>query len=249
MRVDRFDLHGKVALITGASSGLGAHFASVLSTAGADVILAARRLSALEDVAAGLKGNVRTLRLDVSNVGAVDRAIADAGVIDILINNAGVVQSAAALDQSEAQWNAVVDINLKGMFFVAQSVIKEMRKNERGGSIVNVASILGLRQAGAVLPYGVSKAGVLQMTKILALEVARYGVRVNALAPGYVATDLNRDFFESAPGQEMIRRIPQRRLANLEDLDGPLLLLASDASRYMTGSTLVVDGGHVISTL
>jgi NAD(P)-dependent dehydrogenase (short-subunit alcohol dehydrogenase family) len=244
-----FDLDNKTALVTGASSGLGAHFASVLAAAGANVILAARRVSALEEVAGTLPGKVTLLPLDVSDVAAVDSAIAGAGPIDILVNNAGVVRSAAALDQSEADWDMVVDTNLKGMFFVAKAVTQSMRAHQRGGSIINVASILGLRQAGLVLPYAVSKAGVIQMTKSLALEVARYGVRVNALAPGYLATDLNRDFFTSPPGLDMIRRIPQRRLGKLEDLDGPLLLLASDASRYMNGSTLVVDGGHLVSTL
>lgn len=245
-------LEGRRALITGASGGLGAHFASVLGQAGAHVILAARRREALAVVAKGLAERsvlVETLELDVSQTEQASRTIAGLGALDILVNNAGIVRSAPALDQTEADWDAVVDTNLKGMFFTAQAVAKGMRDSGKGGAIVNVASILGLRQAGAVLPYAVTKAGVIQMTKSLALEVARFGIRVNALAPGYLATDLNREFFESPPGKAMIARIPMRRLGDPADLDGPLLLLASDASRYMNGSTLVVDGGHLVSTL
>lgn len=245
-------LEGRKALITGASSGLGAHFAEVLGKAGAKIVIAARRtdsLNAERDRLAGLGIDVTTLRLDVTDAPAATAAIKSCGPFDILVNNAGIVRSNPALQQSEEDWDAVVDTNLKGMFIVAQTVAQGMKDAGTGGSIVNVASILGLRQAGSVLPYAVSKAGVIQMTKSLALEVARYGIRVNALAPGYLATDLNKDFFESEPGKALIARIPMRRLGRLEDLDGPLLLLASDASRYMNGSTIVVDGGHLVSTL
>src|SRR3546814_775064 len=135
------------------------------------------------------------------------------------------------------------------MFLVAQAVGRAMRARGKGGSIINIASVLGLRQASGVLPYAVSKAGAIQMTKTLALKLARFGIRVNAIAPGYLDTELNSSFWSSEPGKAMIRRIPQRRLGRLEDLDGPLLLLASDASAYMTGSVLSVDGGHLVSTL
>jgi len=245
-------LEGKRALVTGASSGLGAHFAELLAGAGVSVVAVARRTEALTELADRIRedgGAADTLRLDVTDAAAVASAFAEEAPFDIVVNNAGLVRSAAALDQSEADWDAVIDTNLKGMFLVAQAAARRMRDAGRGGSIINIASILGLRQAGAVLPYAVSKAGVIQMTKSLALEVARFGIRVNALAPGYLATDLNRAFFDSPPGQDMIRRIPQRRLGNLEDLNGPLLLLASDQSRYMTGSVLTVDGGHLLSSL
>ena len=245
-------LEGKRALVTGASSGLGAHFAELLAGAGVSVVAVARRTEALTELADRIRedgGAADTLRLDVTDAAAVASAFAEEPPFDIVVNNAGLVRSAAALDQSEADWDAVIDTNLKGMFLVAQAAARRMRDAGRGGSIINIASILGLRQAGAVLPYAVSKAGVIQMTKSLALEVARFGIRVNALAPGYLATDLNRAFFDSPPGQDMIRRIPQRRLGNLEDLNGPLLLLASDQSRYMTGSVLTVDGGHLLSSL
>lgn len=245
-------LKGRTALVTGASSGLGAHFAEVLGRASARLVIAARRKASLDDVAARLSGlgvQVTTLSLDVTDTDAAAAAIADSGPFDILVNNAGVVRSASALQQTEDDWDTVIDTNLKGMFVVAQAAARGMKAAGIGGSIINVASILGLRQAGAVLPYAVSKAGVIQMTKSLALELARQGIRVNALAPGYLATDLNREFFESPPGQAMIGRIPMRRLGNPDDLDGPLLLLASDASRYMNGSTVVIDGGHLVSTL
>ena len=247
-----FSLAGKRALITGASSGIGAHLAATLGRAGAQVVIAARRLAALEGVAANLESQgiaVQTMVLDVTDTQGAAVAIAGTGPFDILVNNAGIVRSNPALAQTEDDWDAVIDTNLKGMFFVAQAVAKGMRDTAKGGSIINVASILGFRQAGAVLPYAVSKAGVIQMTKSYALEVARHGIRVNALAPGYLSTDLNDEFFTSDAGKAMINRIPMRRLGNLVDLDGPVLLLASDASRYMTGSAIVVDGGHLVSTL
>jgi NAD(P)-dependent dehydrogenase (short-subunit alcohol dehydrogenase family) len=245
-------LIGKTALITGASSGFGAHFAAVLSGAGASVILAARRVDALEGVAGALRKTgaaVRTLPLDVTDAASVEDASGAMATVDVLVNNAGIVRGGAALDQTEEDWDAVLDTNLKGAFFVARAAAKAMRAAKRAGSIINIASILGERQAGSVLPYAASKAGVIQLTKLLALEWARYDIRVNALAPGYFDTELNRAFWATEPGKALIQRIPQRRLGQLSDLDGPLLLLASEASRFMTGSVLTVDGGHLVSGL
>ncbi len=212
--------------------------------------MGARRREALDQVAseARVYGHVEVVGLDVTDAASVAALASQVGRIDVLINNAGVVREGAALSQTESDWDSVLDTNLKGMFLVAQAIGAGMK--ERGqGSIINVASILGLRQAGGVLPYAVSKAGVIQLTKTLALEWARYGIRVNALAPGYLETGLNKQFWQSDAGLALIRRIPQRRLGQMSDLDGPLMLLASDASRYMTGSVLAVDGGHLVSSL
>jgi NAD(P)-dependent dehydrogenase (short-subunit alcohol dehydrogenase family) len=247
-----WSLAGRTALITGASGGFGAHFAMVLARAGARVILAARREEAVAVIAervAAAGGSAETIRLDVSDVKSVAALSARFGSVDILVNNAGIERSAAALEQSEAAWDDVLDTNLKGAFLVAQAVARGMCESGRGGSIINIASILGLRQAGTVLPYAVSKAGLIQMTKILALELARYDIRVNAIAPGYFATELNDDFWKTDAGAAMLKRIPTRQLGQLDDLDGPLLLLASDASRHMTGTVLTVDGGHLLATL
>jgi len=247
-----FSLAGKTALVTGASSGLGAYFARVLANHGASVILTARRIGALEAVAADIAaagGEVSVAALDVTSSTSIADLARELAMTDILINNAGVVREKPVLDQTEADWDAVIDTNLKGMFLMAQAVAQAMKAGGRTGNIVNVASILGLRQGGALLPYAVSKAGVIQMTKQLGLELARFGIRVNALAPGYVKTDLNRDFWESDAGMTMIKRIPQRRIGMFDDLEGPLLLLASDASAYMTGSVVTVDGGHLVGSL
>ncbi|CAN0625302.1 Gluconate 5-dehydrogenase [Burkholderia multivorans] len=246
-----FSLEGKTALVTGASSGLGAFFAQVLADAGAQVVLAARRADALEAVAARIHdagGKASTVVLDVADAESRERALASCARVDILVNNAGIVREGPALSHGEADWDDVMDTNLRGVFFMAQRTARAMR-DHGGGSIVNIASILGLRQAGGVASYAVSKAGVIQMTKTLALEWARYGIRVNALAPGYFDTELNTAFWKSDAGAALIARIPQRRLGQLQELAGPLLLLASGASRYMTGSTLVVDGGHCVGTL
>lgn len=251
-----FDLRGKVALITGASSGFGRHFAGVLARAGAHVGLAARRVDALETVAKevhAIGGTAAVAKLDVSQEASVASAVAEIeqalGPIDVLINNAGICITKPVLEQSEEDWDDVLDVNLKGAFLMSTRVARRMRDLKRGGSIINIQSILSFRQAGHITPYAASKAALNQLTKNMALELARYSIRVNGIAPGYFLTDISRDFFASEAGAAMLKRIPQRRLGHFEDLDGPLLLLASDASRYMTGTTVVVDGGHLCSNL
>lgn len=250
------DLSGKVALVTGASSGLGRHFALVLAKSGVRVGLGARRLDALQSTAEEVRavgGVAAVSHLDVTNVASIADAIREVesalGPIDILINNSGASVAKPLLEQSESDWDAVLDVNLKGAFLVATEVARHMRDTQRAGSIINIESILSFRQAGSIAPYAASKAGLTQLTRSMALELARFRIRVNGIAPGYFATDINRDFFDTEPGRALIKRIPQRRLGELADLDGPLLLLASDASRYMTGATLIVDGGHVCSSL
>lgn len=251
------DLSGKTALITGASGGLGRHFAAILAERGVRVAVAARRKRELEAVAAELKakagGVVVPVELDVTDAtsvrAAIEATVRELGAVDILVNNSGVSSNSAVLEQTEADWDRVLDTNLKGAFLMATEVARQLRAAGRGGSIINIASVLGFRQASHVTPYAASKAGLIQLTKQLALELARNQIRVNAIAPGYVLTDINRDFFATEQGAQMIRRIPQRRLGNFEDLTGPLLLLASDASSYMTGSVLVVDGGHLVNSL
>ncbi len=245
------DLIGKSALVTGASGGLGLHFAKLLARHGADVTLAARRQSALDQASAEIAaagGTARHLVLDVADAASIVEALAGRH-FDILINNAGIGGAGRASDISEAEWDAVLDTNLKGVFLVAQSVARGMREAGRGCTIVNIASILGHRVAGDVSAYAASKAGVIQLTKALALEWARDGIRVNALCPGYIETDINRDFFATEAGLQLIKRIPQRRLGKPEELDGALLLLASSAGSYITGSTIEVDGGHLVSSL
>jgi NAD(P)-dependent dehydrogenase (short-subunit alcohol dehydrogenase family) len=253
---DLFALQARHALVTGASSGLGRHFAGVLAAAGAKVTVAARRESALEQTVAVIRGTgaqAQSVRMDVTDASSVEQAFAEAeaqfGPVRILINNAGVTVARPALEMTENDWTSVIDTNLKGAWVVAQHAGRRMIHHAAQGNIVNIASITGLRVAGGIAPYAISKAGVLQMTKALALEWARHGIRVNALAPGYIETELNDAFFSSEAGKALIRRIPQRRLGEARELDGPLLLLASDAGSYMTGSVIAVDGGHLVSGL
>jgi NAD(P)-dependent dehydrogenase (short-subunit alcohol dehydrogenase family) len=250
------DLAGKVALVTGASSGLGRHFAMALAGHGVKVGIGARRVDALEATAEQIKGaggRCAVSALDVTSDISVKAAIAaieqNLGPIDIVVNNSGVSISKPVLDHTESDWDAVLDVNLKGAFLVATEAARHMRDAQRPGSIINIESILSFRQAGAVAAYAASKAGLSQLTRTMALELARYRIRVNGIAPGYFSTEINQGYFDTDPGRALIKRIPQRRLGELADLDGPLLLLASDASRYMTGTTLVIDGGHLCSTL
>lgn len=248
-------LDGKVALVTGASGGLGRHFAGVLAAAGATVVLTARRAEKLREAVAEIgSARARAVPMDVTDPASIaagfDAAEAAIGrSVDVLVNNAGLAVTAPALDVTPEDWATVIDTNLTGAFHVAREAAARMKAAGGGGSIVNIASILGLRPAGAVASYAASKAGLIHLTKALALELARENVRVNALAPGYIATDINADFFATDAGQKLIKRIPQRRLGQMSDLDAPLLLLCSDAGAYMTGSVLAVDGGHLVSSL
>ncbi|PXW82702.1 hypothetical protein BZA02_10220 [Ruegeria sp. P4] len=242
---------GRTVLVTGASSGLGAHFAELLAENGAHVVATARRLDRVQELCGHLTARgltARPMTLDVTSPSAVRAAMADIAP-DLLVNNAGVSHSCPALDLEPEALDAVIDTNIKGVFNVAQAAAANMCARSCGGRIVNVASILGSRVAGQVAAYAASKGAVLQMTRALALEWARLGIRVNALSPGYVETELNQEFFASDAGQALIRRIPTRRLGRPTDLDGPLLLLLSDLGRAMTGAELVVDGGHLVSSL
>lgn len=249
--VDVKKLAGKTALITGASSGFGAHFSRILAEQGATVTVAARRVERLESLCAEIDsvgGHANLVALDVTNTTSIAQVFANE-TYDIVINNAGVTHEEPALKTTEDDWNWVINTDLNGVFRVAQAAAQRLVAEGRSGSIVNIASILGLRVAGNLSAYATAKAGVVQMTKNLALEWARYGIRVNALCPGYIETDLNREFFESDAGQALIKRVPQRRLGQMSDLNGPLLLLASDDSAFMTGTEIVADGGHLVSSL
>lgn len=252
-----FSLKGKVVLVTGASSGLGAHFAQVVSGAGAKVVIAARRVERLQALAEQLRaqgGEVIAVALDVTSRASVEAAFELAqqtfGVVDVVINNAGVGGAVKALEVTEQDWSTMISTNLDGVWRVAQCAAQRMAKEGKGGSIINIASILGERVGTGLSHYCAAKAGVLQLTKALALEFARYDIRVNAIAPGYFQTEMNDGYFNSEKGQAYIKSaVPMRKLGQLEQLDGPLLLLASAAGSFMTGATLAVDGGHLVSSL
>lgn len=252
----KFSLAGKTALVTGASGGLGKHFAETLASCGAQVAVGARRAEKVAEVVDGIikrGGKALAVSLDVTERASIQSAFDSIethfGPVSICVNNAGISGRDPALDTNDEDWDAVFDTNLKGVWMVSQETAKRLVAKDIGGSIINIASILGERVMPGVLSYTVTKAGVVQMTKALALEWARHNIRVNALAPGYVETDLNRSLLQSEAGKKIIARIPQRRTGDLQDLDGPLMLLASDASSFMTGAVIPVDGGHLVSSL
>ncbi|ABV93100.1 short-chain dehydrogenase/reductase SDR [Dinoroseobacter shibae DFL 12 = DSM 16493] len=243
-----FGLEGKRALITGASSGIGAHLALTLGQAGAEVILAARRADRLEAVAETLRAEgivAQTAALDVTDAASVAAAVTTVGPLDILINNSGVSGQDMVIDTTEADWDRVLDTNLKGAWRVSRAFAPGLIA--RQGTILNVASILGIGVLKTVGPYAASKAGLIQLTRAMALELARDGVRVNALAPGYIETPINTEFFASEAGQKMLRGVPQRRLGQPGDLDAAVLMLLGPGAGFVTGATVVVDGGHTLA--
>lgn len=253
---DPFALDGRVALVTGASSGLGRHFARTLAAHGAKVALAARRLPRLHELAgeiASAGGEATCVQMDVTDAASVRAGLAAArrelGVIDVVVNNSGVAVPKPALEADESDFDQVLDTNLRGAWLVARETARAMVEAGCAGSIVNIASILACRVGGGLSVYAASKAGLVQLTRALAMELARHRIRVNAIAPGYVRTEMNDAFFASEAGQAMVKRVPMRRLGEPAELDGALLLLASEAGSYMTGSVIVVDGGHLQSPL
>ena len=256
--MNALSLAGKHIGITGASSGFGHHFAGVLAEAGAKVALGARRE---EKVAARVKeieaagGQALGIKLDVRDAQSIDGFLAAAedafGPMDAIINNAGVESGAKTYMMiDEDDWDYVLDTNLKGAWLVSKSYSQRVIDGGRsGGNIINISSITDTRTIKGQFPYAVSKGALTRMTEVMALEAARYGIRVNALAPGYILTDVSRLLLESDEAPAFMKGIPMRRFGEFSDLDGPLLLLASDASSYMTGSVVVVDGGHICASL
>ncbi len=249
-----FNIKGRVALVTGASSGLGIQFAKALADNGASVALVARRadrLAALKAEIEGKGGNAVAIEADVTDAAAMARAFDAAekafGTVTILVNNAGIAQSPRrAIDVSAEEWRKVLGVNLDAVFANAQEAARRMLAAKQPGSIVNIASVLGFGVAKGVAAYATAKAGVVQITKALALELAFKGVRVNAIAPGWFVTEINDKYLMSETGEQLKRDIPMGRFGKAGDLDGALLLLVSDAGSYITGSTIVVDGGQVV---
>lgn len=245
------DIAGKVALVTGASSGLGERFARVLAAAGAKVALAARRVERLEALAAELRAGgaeVLAVGMDVASVASVQAGaaavLAGLGPIDILVNNAGISIQAKLEAVTEDDYDAVMDTNLKGAFFLAQAAAKQMMAAKREGRIVNIASIAGMRAIGQLSTYGMSKAALIQMTHAMAREWGRHGINTNAIAPGYIATEISAEFLKTEVGAKWVGSLPRKRMGEARDLDGMLLLLSSgEAARFINGSVMVADDG------
>jgi 3-oxoacyl-[acyl-carrier protein] reductase len=251
---DLFDVSKEIVLITGASQGLGRQFARVLSAHGAAVALAARQTAKLKSLEEEIKtkgGRAAAVAMDVTDTASIASAIDAAekalGPVTVLINNAGIAVEKPAIEQTEADWDAVIGANLKGAYFTATEIARRMIARKQDGNIVNIASVLGFGVMKFLSPYTISKAGIVQATKAMALELAGSRIRVNALAPGYIDTEMNHDFWATPAGEKLTKRIPQRRVGSENDLDGVILLLASNASRYMTGSVVTVDGGFLLT--
>jgi 3-oxoacyl-[acyl-carrier protein] reductase len=249
-----FDLSGRVGLVTGASSGLGLRFAEVLAANGAAVALVARRkdrIVALQEKIAAAGGRALAIEADVLDTASMRRAFdatdAAFGTVTILVNNAGVAHSTRAVELPEAEWRRVIATNLDAVFLWSQEAARRMLAAGKPGAIVNIASVLGFGASKGVIAYATAKAGVVQMTKALGLELAFKGVRVNAIAPGWFVTEINRDYLTSEEGKKLTRDIPVGRFGRDGDLDGALLLLASDAGRFIAGATIVVDGGQMVA--
>ena len=250
---DMFSLKGRVALVTGASSGLGVQFAKALADNGAAVALVARRadrLKSLKDEIEGKGGRAVAIEADVTDHAAVARAFDAAekafGTVTILVNNAGIAHGGRAVEMPPEEWRKVLSTNLDAVFFWAQEAARRLLAAKKQGAIVNIASVLGLAVSKGAVAYAAAKAGVVQVTKALAVELAFKGVRVNAIAPGWFVTEMNDDYLSGEAGAAIKREIPMGRFGNPGDLDGTLLLLVSDAGSYITGATVVVDGGQVV---
>ncbi|WP_295997445.1 SDR family oxidoreductase [Rugamonas sp.] len=249
------NFEGKIALITGASSGLGARFAKVLAQAGAQVVLASRRTERLKELRAEIEadgGAAHVVSLDVTDYASIKSAIAhaetEAGPIDILVNNSGVSTTQRLVDVSPDDYAFIMDTNLRGAFFVAQQTAKRMIARAKGDPkkqhrIINIASVAGLRVLPQIGVYCMSKAGVVQMTKAMAVEWGKYGINTNAICPGYISTEINEDYFASEQGQKLIDMLPRKRPGKPEDLDGLLLLLAGEDSHFINGAIISADDG------
>jgi hypothetical protein len=252
------DLSGRVALVTGASSGLGARFATTLSRAGAAVVLASRRVDKLKELRARIEaegGDAHVVELDVTDLpsikAAVARAETEVGSIDILVNNSGVSTTQRIQDVSEEDYDFVFDTNVRGSFFVAQEVGKRMLARSRGaapgsftgGRIINVASMAGLRALPQIGVYSMSKAAVVHMTRAMAIEWGRFGINVNAMCPGYIDTEINHQHWDTEQGQKLVQMLPRKRVGKPEDLDALLVMLASDQSHFINGAVIAADDG------
>jgi NAD(P)-dependent dehydrogenase (short-subunit alcohol dehydrogenase family) len=248
-----FDLSSKHVLLTGASSGLGRHFAHTLASAGARVALCARSVDKLEAVAEEIRANggrCEVYALDVrdrSNIRTAVQAVEAIAPIDVLVNNAGIAIPKAPNKLTDEQWDTVYETNLRGPWVLAQEVIKRRLIDQRPASIINIASVLGIRAIGHLAPYSAAKAGLINLGRDLCVDLASSGIRVNALAPGYFTTEMNDEWLQTAAGERLRNRIPAKRFGEPAELDGALIFLASDASRYMNGNLITVDGGHTAS--
>jgi len=254
-------LEGKTAFITGASSGLGARFARVLAGAGAQVVIASRRLDRLKELRAEIEsegGQAHAVALDVTSVESIRAAVAhaetEAGPIDILVNNSGISRTSRLQDVTPEDYDDLMSTNTRGAFFVAQEVAKRMIARAKGvapghtphARIVNIASVAGLRVLPQIGVYCMTKAAVVHMTRAMAVEWGRFGINVNALCPGYIETEINADYWETEAGQRLVQMLPRKRIGKPEDLDGLLLLLAGDASDFINGAAITADDGLAV---